>query len=64
MAVDPVSQRFNMSQTQFNGLSRADQERVITARIVDQAIKPALDRATSRMKEANADRSKALKGES
>lgn len=63
MGVDPVSQRNSMTQEQFNGLSKADQQRVLDAKLMDRIIKPALDKAISRMKEGNELKSKAMKGE-
>jgi len=62
MAVDPVSQRHNMTAEQFNGLSKQDQKRVIEAKMTDQIMKPLLDKATSRMKEAKNEMSEKLKG--
>lgn len=63
MAADPVSQRFSMTQEQFGRLSSHDQQRVVEAKIIDQALKPALDKATSRANEGRNQLEKALKGE-
>lgn len=64
MAVDPVSQRFNMKDADFKKLSAGDQERVVSAKMCDQIIKSTLDRATARANEGRNSMTKALKGES
>jgi hypothetical protein len=63
MGVDPVSQRFTMTQDQFNGLSKADQQRVLDAKLMDRIMKPMLDKAVSRMREGSAQKTKAMQGE-
>lgn len=63
MPAGAVTNSSNMTQKEFEGLSKPTQKAVLEARLQQQIIKPVLERATSQKKEAAERQAKALSGE-